>query len=168
MSPLGRCCRKSLLGVIANEKFLKLLMRFVRSEVRDHIVSQKNDYGPSYRQCGAPQRRSRPKIAICEIFGVIRFSTFSTASAPRNRTCEHNEPALPRTADLSADVAGRLCRGMKRLMHHSKRTLFDHLVGTDQNGIRDRQAQQLCRPGIDYQFVDGGLLDGNVSGLGTL
>jgi hypothetical protein len=46
--------------------------------------------------------------------------------------------------------------------------LFDHLVGADQNGIRDRQAQQLCRPGIDDQFMGGGLLDGNVSGLGTL
>jgi hypothetical protein len=28
---------------------LKLLMRFVRSDVRDHIASQKNDHGPSYR-----------------------------------------------------------------------------------------------------------------------
>jgi len=27
--------------------FLKLLMRFVRSDVRDHIASQKNDHGPS-------------------------------------------------------------------------------------------------------------------------
>jgi len=24
-------------------------MRFVRSDVRDHIASQKNDHGPSYR-----------------------------------------------------------------------------------------------------------------------
>jgi hypothetical protein len=29
--------------------FLKLLMRFVRSDVRVHIASQKNDHGPSYR-----------------------------------------------------------------------------------------------------------------------
>jgi hypothetical protein len=29
--------------------FLKLLMRFVRSDMRDHIASQKNDHGPSYR-----------------------------------------------------------------------------------------------------------------------
>jgi len=29
--------------------FLELLMRFVRSDVRDHIASQKNDHGPSYR-----------------------------------------------------------------------------------------------------------------------
>ena len=29
--------------------FLKLLMHFVRSDVRDHIASQKNDHGPSYR-----------------------------------------------------------------------------------------------------------------------
>ena len=46
--------------------------------------------------------------------------------------------------------------------------LFDHRVGADQNGIRDRQAQQLCRPGIDNQVMGGGLLDGNVAGSGTL
>jgi hypothetical protein len=60
--------------------FLKLLMCFVRSDVRDHIVSRKNDHGPSYWHYRASQRRSSPKITICEIFGVVRFSTFSTAS----------------------------------------------------------------------------------------
>ena len=32
--------------------FLKLLMRFARNDVRDHIASQKNDRGPSYRLTG--------------------------------------------------------------------------------------------------------------------
>src|SRR5262245_42536263 len=52
-APLSPICR---LGVDAVEKvfwgnegtFLKLLMRFVRSDVRDHIESQKNNHGPSY------------------------------------------------------------------------------------------------------------------------
>src|SRR5215471_8846039 len=79
MTALGRCCRKSLFGG-NNRNFLELLMRFVRSDVRDHIASQKNDHGPSYRHYRASQRRSSPKITICEIFGVVRFSTFSTAS----------------------------------------------------------------------------------------
>src|SRR5260370_31082489 len=61
--------------------FLKLLMRFVRSDVRDHIASQKNDHGPSYRHYRASQRRGSPKITICEIFGVVRFSTFFPTSA---------------------------------------------------------------------------------------
>src|ERR1700687_1222176 len=61
--------------------FLELLMRFVRNEVRDHVASQKNDHGSSYWRYGASQRRSCPKINICEIFGVARFSTFSTVSA---------------------------------------------------------------------------------------
>ena len=79
MSASGRCCRKSLLG--GNEQgFLKLLVGFVRSDVRDHIASQKNDHGPSYRHYRASQRRGSPKFTICEIFGVVRFSTFSTAS----------------------------------------------------------------------------------------
>src|SRR5215471_17078355 len=65
--------------------FLKLLMRFVRSDVRDHIASQKNDHRPSYWHHRASQRRSSPKITICEIFGVVRFSTFSTASVTKRR-----------------------------------------------------------------------------------
>jgi hypothetical protein len=60
--------------------FLKLLMRFVRGDVRDHIASQKSDHGLSYWHYRASQRRSSPKTTICEIFGVVRFSTFSTAS----------------------------------------------------------------------------------------
>src|SRR5246127_5865134 len=75
----GRCCRKSLLGGIY-EDFLKLPMRSMRGDVWDHIASQKNDHGLSYRHYKASQRRSSPKITICEIFGVVRFSTFSTAS----------------------------------------------------------------------------------------
>jgi hypothetical protein len=59
---------------------LKLLMRFMRGDVRDHIASQKNDHGLSYRHYRASQRRSSPKITNCGIFGVVRFSTFSTAS----------------------------------------------------------------------------------------
>jgi putative ABC transport system substrate-binding protein len=50
-----------------------------------------HDHGPSYRHYGASQRRGSPKFTICEIFGVVRFSTFSTASAhcgphPTSRT----------------------------------------------------------------------------------
>src|SRR5271167_70015 len=60
--------------------FLEPLMRFVRSDVRGHVASQKNDHGLSHRRWGASQRWSCPKISICEIFGIVRFSTFSTAS----------------------------------------------------------------------------------------
>ena len=56
-------------------------MRFARGDMRDHIASHKNDYGPSYRRYGVLQRRSRLKISFCEIFGVSRFSTFATISA---------------------------------------------------------------------------------------
>jgi hypothetical protein len=58
-------------------------MGFVRSDVRDHIASQKNDHGPLYRHYRASQRRGSPKFTICEIFGVVRFSTFSTTSVNR-------------------------------------------------------------------------------------
>jgi len=64
-------------------------MRFVRNDVRDHVVSQKNDHGLSYWRYAASQRRTCPKINICEIFGVVRFSTFATISAQSCRlwTC---------------------------------------------------------------------------------
>jgi hypothetical protein len=55
-------------------------MRFARDDVRDHIVSHKSDHGPSYRRCKALQRQRRLKINFREIFGVVRFSTFSTLS----------------------------------------------------------------------------------------
>ena len=64
-------------------KFLEPLMRFARSDMRDHIVSHKNDHGASYRRYGALQWRRRLKISFCEIFGVVRFSTFATLSANR-------------------------------------------------------------------------------------
>ena len=45
--------KKSFLGDERN--FLGPLMRFVRGDVRDHIVSHKSDHGPSYQRCGALQ-----------------------------------------------------------------------------------------------------------------
>jgi hypothetical protein len=56
-------------------------MRFARGDMRDHIVSHKNDHGASYRRYGVLQWRSRLKIIFREIFGVVRFSTFETKSA---------------------------------------------------------------------------------------
>jgi hypothetical protein len=53
----------------------------VRGSVRDHIISRKNNRGPSYRRCEALQRWSSPNINIREIFGAFRFFTFATASA---------------------------------------------------------------------------------------
>jgi hypothetical protein len=62
--------------------FLGPLMRFARRDVRDHIAFQKNNHGASYPRYRALQRRSRPNINVCEISGVVRFSTFATLSAP--------------------------------------------------------------------------------------
>src|SRR6516164_10667739 len=76
------------------QDFLKLMMGFVRSDVRDHIACQKNDHGTSYRHYRASQRRGSPKITICEIFGVVRFSTFSTASAITGSHCSAAISAL--------------------------------------------------------------------------
>ena len=53
-------------------------MRFARGDMRDHIVSHKNDHGASYWRYGILRWRSWLKINICEIFGVVRFSTFAT------------------------------------------------------------------------------------------
>jgi hypothetical protein len=71
--------KKSFLAVEQN--LLGPLMRFARGDVRDHIVSHKNDHGPSYRPYRGLQRKRRLRIHFREIFGVVRFSTFATVSA---------------------------------------------------------------------------------------
>ena len=53
-------------------------MRFARDDLRDHIVSDKNDKRPSYRPYRALQRQRRLKIDFREIIGAVRFSTFAT------------------------------------------------------------------------------------------
>src|ERR1700728_3859066 len=85
--------------------FPEPLMCFVRNDVRDHVVSQKNDHGLSYWRYAASQRRTCPKINICEIFGVFRFSTFSTVSARSgSRPCSINSSARARIAGGLRDL----------------------------------------------------------------
>jgi hypothetical protein len=62
-------------------------MRFVRSDVRDHVASQKSDDGPSYRRYRAFQRRSCPKFNISEIFGDVRFSTTVSVIRRPRQSC---------------------------------------------------------------------------------
>jgi len=61
--------------------FLEPLVRCSCGDVRDHIVSHKNDHRPPHRSYRALQRRRLLKIDIREIFGTARFSTFATVSA---------------------------------------------------------------------------------------
>jgi hypothetical protein len=60
-------------------------MPFARGDMRDHIVSHKNDHGASYGRYAVLQWWSRLKISFCEIFGVAQFSTFATLS-PEKQT----------------------------------------------------------------------------------
>ena len=54
-------------------------MPFACGDMRDHIVSHKNDHGASYRRYGVlPWLELKLKINFCEIFGVVRFSAFAT------------------------------------------------------------------------------------------
>jgi len=48
------CVEKSFLG--DERSFLGPLMRFARGDVRDHIVSHRNDHRSAYRRCRALQR----------------------------------------------------------------------------------------------------------------
>ncbi len=56
--------------------FLGPLVRCSCGDVRDHIVSHKNDHRPPYRSYRALQRRRPLKIDIREIFGIARFFDF--------------------------------------------------------------------------------------------
>jgi hypothetical protein len=61
----------------------------VRSDVRDHIASQKSDHGPSYRHYRASQRRSSPKITILRDFWPRSIFDFFDSIDPK--------PTLPVT-----------------------------------------------------------------------
>jgi hypothetical protein len=97
--------------------FLGPLMRFVRDDVRGLVVFLKNDHGLSYRRYGASQTVEMSKISSCEIFGVVRFSTFSTVSVKTGSR---------------ALAAGCLLHPRKRTLDgHSRRSvLCPHIRGT--------------------------------------
>ena len=67
-------------------------MPFARGDMRDYIVSRKNDHGASDGRYRVLQYWSRLEISFCEIFGVVQFSTFATLSEAK-RTSQR---ALPR------------------------------------------------------------------------
>jgi hypothetical protein len=75
MSALADSVEKVFWG--DDQNFSGLLMRFARGDMRDHIVSHKNDHGASYERYRVLQWRGRLKISFCEIFGVVQFSTFA-------------------------------------------------------------------------------------------
>src|SRR5712671_6799939 len=63
-----------------DRKFLGPLMRLVRCDVRDHIVTPKIEHGSSWRRYRALQRQGSLRISFREIFDAAQFSTFSTVS----------------------------------------------------------------------------------------
>src|SRR5262245_6242443 len=61
------------------------------------MVLHQNDQGASYRRYGVLRWPCRPKINFCEIFDVVRFSTFETVSrAKRKLPCMHGRLGLRR------------------------------------------------------------------------
>jgi hypothetical protein len=70
--------KKSFL--IDRRNFSGPLARSARRDVRDQIVSHKNDHGPRYRSYRALRQCKHRRFDFSEIFGVLRFSTFSTPS----------------------------------------------------------------------------------------
>jgi hypothetical protein len=65
-------------------KFLEPLMRFARGDMRDHIVSYKNDHGASYRRYGVFAVAESPKNQLLRdfrhrsIFDFCIIGTFET------------------------------------------------------------------------------------------
>jgi hypothetical protein len=75
-------------SILTDERFfLGPLVRCLCGDVRDHIVSHRNDHRPPYRSYRGSQRRRPLKIDIREIFGGARFSTFATVSARNGHRC---------------------------------------------------------------------------------
>jgi hypothetical protein len=81
----GPCCRVhqrlEKMSFLADDRnFSGPLVCSTRNDLRDHIDSHKSDHRPSLPSYKALQRRRQLKIDLREIFGVARFSTFSTVS----------------------------------------------------------------------------------------
>ena len=56
-----------------DQNFSGLLMRFARGDMRDHIVSHKNDHGASYDRYGVLQWWSRLKLSFARFSGSFSF-----------------------------------------------------------------------------------------------
>jgi hypothetical protein len=80
-------------------------MRFARGDVRDQIVSHKNDHRPSYRSWRALQQRSLLKIDFREILATARFPTFANSICQQRKSplsFDHLSDAVRRSYQLSA------------------------------------------------------------------
>jgi hypothetical protein len=98
----------------------------MRSNVRDHIESQKNDHRPSYMPCRGLPRPRQLKLDLCEIFEAPQFSTFSTASVKRRNT---------RKEQMISDSGGRACPGFvgcqsTRRAHYASRAVVNASLDT--------------------------------------
>jgi hypothetical protein len=78
-------------------------MLFARGDMRNHIVSHKNE--ASYERYAVLQWWSPLTISFCEIFGVVQFSTFATLSASSRRSRKQALSQSP--AARTPGVAGR-------------------------------------------------------------
>ena len=103
-------------------------MRFARGDLRTHIDSYKNDHRPSYwLQSTLPLQQCR-KNDFREIFGVFRFSTFSTASVSLgSQSASGSGPFHASTADVQRPAATELRSAAKTrfIMRQNPSTLHD-------------------------------------------
>src|SRR5690242_19596339 len=74
-------------------------------------------------------------------------------------------PLLDSSAPENDGEADSSTQKLAALIEHA---LFDHLIRSQQQCLRDRQTQGLRGLEIDDQFKLGGLLDGKVGGPGAL
>jgi hypothetical protein len=89
-------------------------MRFACGDMRDHIVSHKNDHGPSYWRRRALRQQARLRIDFSEILRVVRFSTFATISASSGNS-SRNTDAYSIASSARVNRAGWLgCFGSRR------------------------------------------------------
>jgi hypothetical protein len=69
---------------------------------------------------------------------------------------------------VAAATGSTRTQGFEPATAGSAACLLDHFVGTQQQRLRDREPKSLRGPEVDHQLVSGGLLYGQISGLGAL
>jgi len=80
--------------------------------------------------------------------------------APVNVRCCSNSAIIVRRSEVTL-------RAKTRLMQCSKKSLFDHLVGAQQERFGDRQPERLGGIEVDHQLKLGRLLDRQIGRLGA-
>src|SRR5262245_58768751 len=101
-----------------------------------------------------------------------RLSSWRNGSRAKGLGSGSSHPTLAVRACCAPAASGVARRLPPTMVTNTRRSInlrsLEELVGSDPDRLRDRQVERLCPLEVDHELELGGLLDGEVSGLGSL